>query len=223
MSKAITIVLADDHQIVREGLRRVLEAEPGLTVVGEAGDGLEVVTLVQRLKPRVLVVDLMMPNLGGLEVAREVTVKVPGTAVLILSMYAEDPFVLEALRNGAAGYVPKDESSEELVKAIREVAAGRHYLSPPLSESVIKAYLGSTAAPSDVYNTLTLRERQVLHLAAEGLSAKAIAQRLAISPRTAETHRAHLMRKLDLHTRTDLIRFAIRRGILPPEKDQRAG
>jgi len=222
MTARITIALAEDHRVVRDGVRRLLEAEQDYVVVGEASDGLEVVPLVLRLQPQVLVVDLMMPGLGGLEATAAVTRKAPGTRVVILSMYHEDVFVLEALRNGAAGFVSKDASGVELVRAVREVVAGRHFLSPPLSEVVIQAYLGGKTSGGDVYGTLTRREREVLHLVAEGLSAKEIGRRLGMSPRTAETHRSHVMHKLGLHSRTELIRFAIRRGIVPPELGQQS-
>ena len=222
MTARITIALAEDHRVVREGVRRLLEAEQDYVVVGEAADGLEALPLVQRLKPQVLVVDLMMPGLGGLEVTAAVSRKVPGTRVVILSMYHEDVFVLEALRNGAAGFVSKDASGVELVRAVREVVAGRHFLSPPLSEVVIQAYLGGKTSSGDAYGTLTRREREVLHLVAEGMSAKEIARRLGMSPRTAETHRSHVMHKLGLHGRVELIRFAIRRGIVPPELGQQS-
>jgi DNA-binding NarL/FixJ family response regulator len=216
----VTVVLADDHPVVRQGLRAVLEAEPLFSIAGEAGDGLEAVDLVGKLKPRVLVVDLMMPGLTGLEVTRRVRKESPDTQVVVLSMHASEPYVLEALRNGAAAYVLKNSQSEHLVQAVREAAAGRRYLSPALSERAIAAYAGRASADAgrgDVYDTLTSREREVLHLAAEGQSHREIAQRLGISPRTAEVHRANLMRKLDLHSQTDLVRYAIRRGIISEE------
>lgn len=216
----VTIVLADDHPVVRQGLRAVLEAEPLFSILGEAGDGLDAVDLVATLKPRVLVVDLMMPGLTGLEVTRRVRKESPDTQVVVLSMHASEPYVLEALRNGAGAYVLKNSESEHLVRAVREAAAGRRYLSPTLSERAIAAYGGGASAgagPTDVHDTLTDREREVLHLAAEGRSHREIAQRLGISPRTAEVHRANLMRKLDLHSQTDLVRYAIRRGIIAEE------
>ena len=210
-----TMVLVDDHHIVRQGLRSLLEAEPDLAVVGEESDGLKAVALVERLKPNVLVLDLMMPGLSGLEVARQVSKRCPQTRIVVLSMYASEPYVLEALRNGAAAYVVKDASPGELMKAVREAAAGRRYLSPPLSDRAIEAYLArAAAAPLDLYETLTTREREVLHLAAQGLGNAQIATRLSISPRTVETHRANLMHKLKLHSQTDLVQYALRRGIL---------
>jgi two-component system response regulator NreC len=213
---ATTIVLADDHQVVRQGLRALLETEPDFRLIGEAGDGLEAAELIERLQPDVLVLDLMMSGLSGLEVTRLARKCSPRTHVLILSMHADEAYVLEALKNGAAGYVLKDSSAADLVQAVREVTAGRRYLSPPLSERAIEQYAQKAeAAARDSYETLTTRERGVLHLAAEGKTNREIAGRLGISPRTAETHRANLMRKLGLHTQTDLVRYAIRRGILP--------
>lgn len=212
-----TIVLADDHQVVREGLRALLEAEPDFSVVGEAAEGLEAASLVERLKPHVLVVDLMMPGLSGLEVTRQVRQRSPQTHVVILSMYSTESYVLEALRNGAAGYVIKSSSAADLVSAVREVVAGRRYLSPPLSERAINAYVKKAEATTlDPYETLTTREREILHLVAEGYTSAEIGDRLSISPRTVETHRANLMRKLGLETQTDLIRYALHRGIIPP-------
>lgn len=213
-----TIVLADDHHIVRQGLRALLEAEPDFHLIGEAGDGLEAARLVGQLQPDVLVLDLMLPGVSGLEVTRQVQKLSPRTHVLILSMHANEAYVLEALRNGAAGYILKDSSAADLALAVREAAAGRRYLSPPLSERAIEAYIEKAkAAPLDPYETLTTREREVLHLAAEGHANAEIAARLSISSRTAETHRAHLMHKLGLHNQTDLIRYALRRRIVPAD------
>ena len=213
-----TIVLADDHPIVRLGLRSVLEAEPDLQVIGEAGDGLATMSLVERLRPQVLVLDLMMPGLSGLEVARQARQRAPETRVIVLSMHANEAYVLEALRHGAAAYVLKETSSTELVQAVRAVVAGRRYLSRPLSERALEAYAQrAEATPLDLYETLTTREREVLHLAAEGCNNSEIATRLSISPRTAETHRSNLMRKLGLQSQTELVRYALRRGIIPLE------
>lgn len=211
----IRIALAEDHHIVRQGLRMLFEAEPTFQLVGEASDGLEALKLVEAQSPDILVTDLMMPRLNGLEVARTVTSRHPKTRVIILSSHADEPYVMEALRVGATAYVLKDSTAEDLVKAVNEVMAGRRYLSPILAE---RAYTGYVQRPGestlDVFETLTQRERMVLHLAAEGLSSTEIATRLFISPRTAETHRANLMRKLDLRSQTDLVRFAIRKGVI---------
>ena len=211
----ITLVLAEDHHLVRQGLKLLLEAEKTFQLVGEAGDGLEAVRLVEKRRPNILVLDLMIPRLHGLEVTRVVRREHPETKVIILSMHADEPYVMEALRNGASGYVLKDATGADLVQAVKDVRAGRRYLSPVLAE---RAYTGYVERPGeselDVYETLTNRERLVLQLAAEGSSNPAIAKKLFISPRTAETHRANLMRKLGLRSQTDLVRFAIRKGII---------
>jgi len=214
-----TIVLADDHHVVRQGLRALLEAVPDFSVVGEAGDGLEALQLVERLQPNVLVLDLRMPGLSGLEVARQVGQRSPGTRVVILSMYDDEAYVLEALGHGADGYVLKDSSAAHLVEAVRQVAIGRRYLSPPLSERTVEAYVQRAKETLlDEYETLTAREREVLHLVVEGYTSAEIADLLSISPRTVDTHRTNLMRKLGLRTPTSLIRYALRRGILPMEE-----
>jgi len=210
-----TVVLADDHPVVLQGLRKLLESEPDFAILGEASDGLEALRLVEEQRPNVLVLDLMMPGMNGLVLTREIAKRFPKTRCLILSMHANEPYVVEALRNGAAGYVLKDATETDLLQAIREVAAGRRYLSPPLSERAIEAYGERAAtAPVDPYETLTGRERQIFQLTAEGLTAGQVAERLSISPRTAETHRANLMRKLGLHSQAELIRYAVRRGIV---------
>ena len=215
---ATTIVLADDHPFVRLGLRALLKTEPDLSVVGEVMDGLEAVALTERLRPDVLVLDLMMPGLSGLEVMSRVGLQAPETRVVVLSSYDREDYVLGALRSGARGYVLKDSCVVELVRAVREVAAGRRYLSPSLSQRAIDAYVQKAgAAAPDAYETLTDREREVLHLAAEGHANAVIASRLSLSSRTVEAHRASLMRKLGLQTQTALVRSALRRGILPME------
>jgi two-component system response regulator NreC len=213
------IVLADDHPVVRHGVRSLLQSDAELSVVGEASDGIETVQMVEKLQPDVLVVDLMIPGLNGLEITRQVRQRSPATRIIILSMHANEPYVLEALKNVASGYVLKDSSGTDLVQAVRLVVAGQRYLSPPLSERAVEAYMMKSQETSfDAYDGLTDREREVLQLAAEGLSNPDIAARLSISPRTVETHRANLMRKLGLKTQTDLIRYALKRGILPMEE-----
>lgn len=215
----ITILLADDHRVVREGFRALLEAEPDFEVVAETGDGLEAVRLVEQQKPQILVVDLMMPSLNGLEVVRQVAQRGSRTRIVVLSMHANEAYVLEALKNGAAAYVLKDASAAELVRAVREVLVGRRYLSPPLSEPVIDTYIrrAKTSDSVDIYDTLTNREREVFQLAAEGNTTAEIATRLFISPRTVETHRANIMHKLGLRSQTELVRYALQRGTLPIE------
>jgi len=214
-----TIILAEDHHIVRQGLRALLEAEPDIQIVGEAANGLEAAQLAESRQPDVMIVDLMMPGLNGLEVTRQVAQRSPHTQVIILSAFENEAYVTEALGSGAAGYVLKKNSAADLVQAVREVVAGRRYLSPSLSERAIEAYVRYVQqvrdSDLDPYETLTPREREVLHLAAEGHTNAEIAERLSISPRTVETHRANMMRKLGLRTSTDLIRYAMQRGILP--------
>jgi DNA-binding NarL/FixJ family response regulator len=216
----VSILLADDHPIVRRGLRALLEAEPDFCIVDEVDDGLDAVERVERLQPDILVLDLMMPGLNGLEVTRQVGQRSPGTHVVVLSMYANEAYVLEALRNGATGYVLKKSSPDELVQAVREAVAGRSFLSRSLSQRAIEAYRQKAQEiPRDRYDRLTNREREVLHLAAEGYANAEIATRLSISPRTVEMHRANMMRKLGLSAQADLIRYAFQRGILPVEND----
>jgi two-component system, NarL family, response regulator NreC len=213
-----TVVLADDHHILRQGLRALLETEEEFAVIGEEADGLKVVDLIDRLRPDVLMLDVMMPGLNGLEITRQIAQRGFKTRVVILSMHANETYVREALRNGAAGYVLKDANPAEMLQAVREVSAGRRYLSASLSERAIEAYAHQAQdAPADLYETLTTREREILQLAAESSSITEIAARLGISPRTVETHRENLMRKLGLQSQTDLIRYALRRGILPLE------
>jgi two-component system, NarL family, response regulator NreC len=212
----ISVLLADDHPVVRVGLRSLLQAERDFRLLGEVADGLQVLPQVEQLRPHVLVLDLMMPGLSGLEIIRQAGRRVPHTRIVVLSMYANEAYVMEALREGALGYVLKGSHATEVVHAVREAAAGRRYLSPPLSEHAIEAYAQRAQNPTlDLYETLTTREREVLHLAAEGCTSTEIAKRLFISPRTVETHRANLMRKIGVATQTDLVRFALRRGILP--------
>lgn len=215
----IKIAIADDHPVVRKGLTGLLAAEDDLTIVAETGDGLKVADLVEQHRPDVLLLDIMLPGLNGLEVTRQVTRRNPSVRVLMVSMHANEAYVLEALRNGAAGYVLKNVSADELTRAIREVAAGRRYLCPPFSDRAVQAYVEQVGddRTADPYDSLTEREREVLHLAAEGASAADIGQRLFVSPRTVEVHRANLMKKLGLTNQTDLVRYAIRRGLISAE------
>jgi DNA-binding NarL/FixJ family response regulator len=211
----LRLVIVEDHQIVRQGLHAVLRSEADFEVVGEAADGLAALRQVERLKPDVLVLDLMLPGLGGLEVARRVAQRHPTTRVVILSMHADVAYVAAALQAGAVGYVLKEESAKELTHAIREGAAGRRYISPAISEESLREYeKRSMEGQTDPMHALTLREREVLQMTAEGLSGIEIAERLFISVRTVETHRANLMRKLGVRNQKEVVRFAMERGLL---------
>ncbi len=213
-----TIVLADDHDIVRRGLQSVLLAESDLTVIGEANDGKVTSELVERLHPDILIVDIVMPLLDGLEVTRRTVQYSPQTRVIILSMHDDESYVLEALRAGARGYVLKGSTSTELISAIREVLADRYYLSASISQHAIQVYVEKAKdAKLDSYEMLTPREREVLKMTVEGRSSNEIADILHISPRTVEVHRSNTMRKLNLRTHTDLILFAVRRGLISPD------
>ena len=211
-----TVLLVDDHHVVRRGIRALLENEAGILVVGEAGTGVEAARLAQQLRPNVLIIDLMLADMSGIEVIRQLRKRAPATSAVVLSMYGNDCYVVEALQAGAKAYVLKDSPPEELMRAVREAALGRRYLAPPLSDRAIEVYLlRSEDSQLDPYDMLTAREREVLHLAAQGMTSSETANRLCISPRTVEVHRARVMQKLGLHNRTELIHFAIRRGIIP--------
>jgi DNA-binding NarL/FixJ family response regulator len=210
----ISVLLADDHAVVRRGLLALLEGEPGITVVGEATDGQQALDLVAELRPDVLVLDLVMPGLSGLEVLTRLRERATAPRVVVLSMHGTDAHVADALRHGATGYVVKDASASELVLAVRRAAEGHRFLSSPLSEGRIEAYMSQPRPPADAYETLTVREREVLILAAQGLTNSDIGKQLSISRRTAESHRANLLRKLGLKGEKELIRFALKRGIL---------
>jgi two-component system response regulator NreC len=208
----VRILLADDHVVVRQGLRALLEAHVGFSVVGEACDGIEALALIKELKPDVTVLDIMMPGLNGLEVSRQVQNL---TRVVILSMYNDRSYVSEALQQGAFGFVLKDASAEELILAIQAACRNEYYLSKPFSDQPITTYIKGASAPrEDPYETLTGREKQVLQLIVEGNRTNAIASRLGISPRTVEQHRAHIMGKYCVHTQMELVKRAIKKGLI---------
>jgi two-component system, NarL family, response regulator NreC len=222
----ITIVLADDHQVVRQGVRALVESEPGFQVLAEAGDGLMAVEMVEKHTPMVLLTDLMMPGLTGLEVLRQVQQRSPRTRCITFSMYSTDMYITEAFRNGAAGYLLKGADAAEIIQAIHTVVEGNRYLSPGVSHRIVDAYLSrvNEFVVQDPYDELTNREREILKLVAEGATNSEVADRLSISPRTVEIHRAHVMRKLNLKTQSGLVRFAIRKGLISlddPEEDAR--
>jgi two-component system, NarL family, response regulator NreC len=204
------VLLADDHQIVREGLRALLE-KAGHAVVGEAADGREACRLAHKLQPNIAVLDLSMPLLNGLDATREIRRLSPRTRAILLTMYTERPFVLQAIQAGAKGYVLKSQAAEDLIRAIQDVLRGAAYLSPGVAALLVDAYLQKDG---DGDEPLTMRERQVLQLVGEGRTTKAIAGVLGISFKTAESHRSRIMKKLDIHETAGLVRYAIRRGLL---------
>jgi DNA-binding NarL/FixJ family response regulator len=204
------ILLADDHVIVRQGFRALLERE-GLEVVAEAANGHEAVRLAVELLPDVAVLDFAMPLLNGLDAAKEIRRRAPRTRTILLTVHTEDHYVLEAVRAGVNGYVVKTQAAADLVQAIREIRGNAIYLSPTISRAVVEAYFDKATPPGDV---LSSRERQVLQLVAEGKTTKEIAGVLGVSIKTADSHRARIMRKLDIHDTAGLVRFAIRRGLI---------
>ena len=209
----IRVFLADDHAMVREGLAALVASDGQIEIVGQCGDGLKVVAEVVQTRPDVAVVDIGMPGLNGLDICRELTRKVEDTAVLILTMHADEQFVAVALRNGAAGYLRKEAAAEQFAEAIHTVARGELFLGPGISPSVL-ARLGK--GEDDPYNALTTRERQVLHMIAEGKTNRKVAETLDVAVKTIDTHRTRLMRKLNIHDQTSLVKYAIRKGIVSP-------
>lgn len=208
------IVLADDHRIIREGIRNLLEQEEDFAVVGEASDGHEVIRLNQDLRPDVLIMDITMPNLNGIDATRKIVRQNPETKIIALSMHSDHHFVAEMLQAGATAYLLKDCVSDELVKAIRLVCQGKTYLSPEIASLLVKDYrsqVQQTSTPKS--ETLSPREREVLQLLAEGNSTKNIAEKLYLSIKTIEAHRAQIMRKLDIHNVAELTKYAIREGL----------
>jgi two-component system response regulator NreC len=215
---SVSVLLADDHPIVRQGMRNLLVAQEDIFVVGEAEDGLETVQLAEQHKPDIVIVDMMMPRLNGLEAIRQINSRLPATKCIVLSMQSADPYIVQALKAGAVGYIIKDSAPNEVLDAIKQVLNGKRYLSPQLSEKLVDLFLAKVEMDVlDPYNALTTREREVLQLAAEGFSNNDIAEQLSISPRTAEQHRQNMMHKMGFNNSTDLIRFALKKGILPLE------
>ncbi len=206
------LLLADDHEVVRQGFRALLE-KAGYEIVGEAADGQEAVRLAQALHPQVAILDVRMPLLNGMEAAREIIRTAPQTRVVLLTMHIEEPYVLQALQTGISGYVLKSKSASELLQAVQEALRGGLFLSPDVSGTVVRAYLSNSEPAPD---SLGSRERQVLQLVAEGKSTKEIAVLLGISVKTAESHRGHIMEKLNIHSVAGLVRYAIRRGMIEP-------
>jgi two-component system response regulator NreC len=214
--KKIRVLLADDHTLMRRGLRLIVEQQPDLVVVGEAEDGRQAVALSASLKPNVSVLDIGMPNLNGIEAAKQITEGESGAAVVILSMHADETYILRALKAGARGYLLKDSAESDLVRAIRSVADGKSFFSPAVSKVLLEDYVKKLqrTGSEDSYDLLTPREREILQLIAEGKSNKEVANLLHLSVYTVETHRANIMEKLKLKSVPELILYAVRKGII---------
>ena len=215
----IKVLLVDDHAILREGVHALLAREPDITVVGEAGDGQEALEQVPRLRPDVVIMDIVMPRMNGLEATRLIKEKYPHVRVLILSMYDDHEYVVQIIQAGASGYVLKRVVTEDLVRAIHEVHAGESFLYPPIAATLIGDYLrvtqwGARRRLRRAAKSLTAREREVLRLIADGNSNQEIAERLGLSRKTVDSHRANAMRKLDLHDVTEVVKYAIRTGMI---------
>ena len=214
--RKIRVLLADDHQLMRSGVRLMLEREPDVSVVGEANDGREAVALAKSLKPDVVVMDIGMPNLNGIEAAHQMTGESPGLAIVMLSMHSDESYVLRALKAGARGYLLKDSAEADLSKAVHVVAGGKSFFSPAVSKVLLDDYVRKLkrTGTDDPYDLLTPREREILQLIAEGKSNKDIANLLNLSVYTVESHRANLMEKLNLRGMAELILYAVRKGII---------
>ena len=216
--KPIRVLLADDHTLVRAGVRGLLQGLEGVEVAGEAGDGQEALRLAEALHPDVVLLDVGMPGLNGLEVAGRLAALDPSIRVLILSMHTSEEYVLRALRAGCSGYLLKGSAVSELELAVRAVARGETYLSPAVSKHVMDDYVRRTGGAADPIDALTPRQREVLQLVAEGYTSKDIGERLGLSFKTVEAHRAQIMERLGLHDVAGLVRFAVRMGLVTPEQ-----
>jgi two-component system response regulator NreC len=215
MSK-IRVLLAEDHTVVRQGLRKILESDAEIEIAGEVGDGRGAVEAAKRLRPTVIVIDIGLPGLNGIEATNQIVKGTDGVSVLILSMHSDDVYVRQALKAGAKGYLLKDSEDLDLLKAVKSLARGGSYFSPAVSKVLLDGYLND-AGPGggeDTLSRLTGREREVLQLISEGKTNKEIARILSLSINTVESHRKHVMEKLDLHNTAEIVRFAVRKGIV---------
>ncbi len=210
------ILLADDHTVMRSGLRLVLEKQADFQVVGEAEDGRRAVELAEKLNPDVVVIDVAMPNLNGIEATRQILARNPRIAAVVLSMHSDETYVIRALKSGARGYLLKDSAEADLIRAIRAVCEGKSFFSPTISRTLLEDYVRQMheKGVEDSYDLLTARERQILQLIAEGKANKEIAAMLSLSVYTVETHRTHILQKLNLHTVPELILYAVRKGLI---------
>jgi len=210
----LRILLADDHTMVRQGLRKVLEERPEWQVVAEAGDGHEAVRLAELHKPDVAVLDVAMPLLNGIEATRRIAKRVPHTRILVLSMYSDEAYVTQMMKAGATGYLLKDSAGVDLLEAVQAVAQGKSYFSPAVARLMLDDYARQRGTDDDRYESLSDREREIFQLIAEGKANKEIAALLFISLSTVETHRARVMEKLDLHSAAEIVLYAVRRGVI---------
>jgi DNA-binding NarL/FixJ family response regulator len=212
----LRVLLVDDHTVVRQGLRKILESDDEIEIVGEAGDGRSAVDMVQRMRPHVVVMDVALPELNGIEATRQITKRVDGAKVLVLTMHSDDVYVRQSLKAGARGYLLKDSEDLDLIKAVKAVGQGGSFFSPSVSKVLLAGYLGDPTGKEveDNLALLTDREREVLQLIAEGKTNKEVANLLNVSINTVETHRKHVMEKLDLHNTAELVRFAVRKKIV---------
>jgi two-component system response regulator NreC len=219
MSKKIKLMLADDHAVVRSGLRMLLDAQPDMEIIAEAETGIEAITKTQELRPDVVLMDVEMPGMNGIEATQKIKESMPETAVLALTMYEDDQYFFEMLKAGASGYVPKRAAPDELVNAIRTVSNGEVFLYPTLAARLVNDYLqkDDTDSTNEEEQSLTPREKEVLIQIAEGLTNPEIAQELTISVKTVDRHRENIMRKLNMHSRIDLVKYAIRKGLIDLE------
>jgi DNA-binding NarL/FixJ family response regulator len=216
---SIRVVLADDHKIIRDGLRTLLEKEAGMEVVAEAENGRKTIKLAQKLTPHVIIMDVSMPDMNGIEATRQIVTEMPHVKVIALSMHSDRRFVLGMLEAGASGYLLKDCAFEELAQAIRNVNAGHTYLSPKIADVVVKGYLSRISEMNIAAgNVLTPREREILQLIAEGMSAKEIAGHLNLGIKTVETHRRNMMQKLKMNSIAELTKYAVREGLVALEE-----
>ena len=212
----LRIVLADDHTLFRQGLRRVLEEQPGWTVVAEARDGADAVRGALELTPDLVIMDVAMPRLNGVEATRQIARRLPDVRILIVSMYSDEVYVTQALEAGAHGFILKDAADADLVRAVTDVVAGRSFFSPEVAKVMLDDYVRHLAARgiTDRFDSLSAREREVFQLIAEGHSNKDIAALLNVSPGTVETHRARIMDKLDVHSAAEIVLYAVRKGVI---------
>jgi DNA-binding NarL/FixJ family response regulator len=214
--KPIRILLADDHTVVRKGLRLLLESQPDFQVIADAANGRETVALAERHTPDVVVMDVAMPELNGIEAARQISAKLPHTAIVFLSMHSDEGYVLKALKSGARAYLLKDSAENDLINAVKAVREGKAFFSPAISKMLIEDYMRQMQqrAVEDSYDLLTTREREILQLFAEGKNNKDVANMLNLSLYTVETHRSNILKKLNLHSTAELILYAVRKGVI---------